>query len=93
MLSVELIHLADLLDSVQMHETATYARNWSTKIKNAIYEHTLIDGIFAYETNGYGARYVMDDANVPVSYICQLSRTSLKNFFRSRFCLCRILGS
>lgn len=25
-----------------------------------------MDNIFAYETNGLGSRYVMDDANVPV---------------------------
>lgn len=26
-----------------------------------------MNNIFAYETNGLGSRYVMDDANVPVS--------------------------
>jgi uncharacterized protein len=26
-----------------------------------------VNDIFAYETNGLGSRYVMDDANVPVS--------------------------
>jgi hypothetical protein len=66
MLSVELNNLADILDAVKLHQNATFARNWSKTIKNAIYQHTLVDDIFAYETNGYGARYVMDDANVPV---------------------------
>jgi len=65
MLSVELSHLADLLDTVKLHQNATFARNWSKTIKNAIKSHTLSDDIYAYETNGYGARYVMDDANVP----------------------------
>ena len=27
----------------------------------------VVNNIFAYETNGLGSRYVMDDANVPVS--------------------------
>ena len=26
------------------------------------------NGIFAYETNGLGSQYLMDDANVPVSF-------------------------
>ncbi|KAG7431733.1 Meiotically up-regulated gene 157 protein [Fusarium oxysporum f. sp. raphani] len=31
-----------------------------------VWNHTLTsNGIFAYETNGYGGQYIMDDANVP----------------------------
>ena len=67
MLSVELTHLADLLDAVNLHQNASFARSWSKRIKDAIYKHAIFDDIFAYETNGYGSRYVMDDANVPVS--------------------------
>lgn len=32
-----------------------------------------MDNIFAYETNGFGGRYVMDDANVPVGLPSPLS--------------------
>ena len=67
MLSVELNYLSELLDDVGLHANASFARTWSTTVKNAIYDSTLLNGVFAYETNGYGARYVMDDANVPVS--------------------------
>ena len=52
MLSVELGHLADLLDSVNLHQNATFARSWSKSIKEAVYAHTISNGIFAYETNG-----------------------------------------
>jgi len=41
------------------------ARQWSKRIHDAIWENTVVDNIFAYETNGFGGRYVMDDANVP----------------------------
>ncbi|KIY72929.1 glycoside hydrolase family 125 protein [Cylindrobasidium torrendii FP15055 ss-10] len=66
MLSVELGHLADILDATgQAADVAAQATEWSTRIRDAIWEHTVADNIFAYETNGFGARYVMDDANVP----------------------------
>jgi meiotically up-regulated gene 157 (Mug157) protein len=75
MLSVELTHLADLLDAVKLHDNATFARKWSKTIKEAIHSHALSDGIFAYETNGYGGRYIMDDANVPVgSFVVSAKR-------------------
>jgi meiotically up-regulated gene 157 (Mug157) protein len=83
MLSVELGHLADLLDSVNIFPNISgEARVWSTRIHDAIWNSTVgffnyvfplrsqwvqvADNIFAYETNGFGGRYVMDDANVPV---------------------------
>ena len=28
----------------------------------------IIDDVFAYETNGFGGRFVMDDANVPARF-------------------------
>jgi uncharacterized protein len=35
-------------------------------IKKAVWNHTITSGgVFAYETNGYGGQYIMDDANVP----------------------------
>ncbi|KAG6832973.1 hypothetical protein H0H92_004857 [Tricholoma furcatifolium] len=72
MLSVELTHLATMLEDVgQMSDVVQEAKTWSSRIYNAIWEHTVENNIFAYETNaahmvtGYGGRYVMDDANVP----------------------------
>ncbi|KAF5369901.1 hypothetical protein D9758_001236 [Tetrapyrgos nigripes] len=66
MLSVELTHLADILDAAgQGQNISQSAREWSTRIHDAIWNTTIVDNIFAYETNGFGARYVMDDANVP----------------------------
>lgn len=37
----------------------------------------VVDDIFAYETNGFGGRYVMDDANVPVSSDVQCPQPKL----------------
>ncbi|KIK65463.1 glycoside hydrolase family 125 protein [Collybiopsis luxurians FD-317 M1] len=66
MLSVELTNLADMLDSAgQGANISRSAREWSSRINESIWANTLVDNIFAYETNGYGGRYVMDDANVP----------------------------
>ncbi|KAJ1311495.1 hypothetical protein OPQ81_009982 [Rhizoctonia solani] len=66
MLSVELAHLADTLDGIgRLKNVSDSARKWSSQIRNAIWNHTISDGIFAYETNGLGSRYFMDDANVP----------------------------
>ncbi|KIM91009.1 glycoside hydrolase family 125 protein [Piloderma croceum F 1598] len=66
MLSVELSFLADILETAgQSKNVSDLARKWSGTIKNAVMNSTLQDDIFAYETNGLGSRYVMDDANVP----------------------------
>ncbi|CAL1702220.1 unnamed protein product [Somion occarium] len=66
MLSVELSNLANILDSAQqLKNVSQLARQYSTRIHNAIWNTTLVNNIFAYETNGFGGRYVMDDANVP----------------------------
>ncbi|KAL5530604.1 hypothetical protein ACEPAF_6862 [Sanghuangporus sanghuang] len=66
MLSVELTHLADMLESIdQFANISTLARNVSTRITAAIWNTTVENNVFAYETNGLGSRYVMDDANVP----------------------------
>ncbi|EIM88208.1 uncharacterized protein STEHIDRAFT_95225 [Stereum hirsutum FP-91666 SS1] len=66
MLSVELGYLADMLDSTgQLANISSLARNYSSVISNAIWNTTVVNNIFAYETNGFGGRYVMDDANVP----------------------------
>ncbi|PBL02043.1 hypothetical protein ARMGADRAFT_1005480 [Armillaria gallica] len=66
MLSVELGHLATILDSTGKGQNiSALAKQWSSRIHDSIWENTIVDNIFAYETNGYGARYIMDDANVP----------------------------
>lgn len=66
MLSVELSHLATILDSTGKGQNiSTLAKQWSSRIHDSIWENTIVSNIFAYETNGFGARYVMDDANVP----------------------------
>lgn len=42
MLSVELAHLADVLDSLnQLHDISQEARQWSTKIHDAIWSTTV----------------------------------------------------
>ena len=71
MLAVELTHLADVLDAThQAKNVSKLARQYTSTITKAIWDHTLVNNVFAYETDGFGSRYVMDDANVPV---CLLS--------------------
>ena len=67
MLSVELTHIADVLDDVgTLANVSSKAREYAATIRDAIWKHTLTSrGTFAYETNGYGGQYIMDDANVP----------------------------
>ncbi|TFK76098.1 hypothetical protein BDN72DRAFT_756746 [Pluteus cervinus] len=66
MLSVELGHLADMLQaSGKLSNITQQSRQLSNRIRDAIWKTTIADGVFAYETNGFGGRYVMDDANVP----------------------------
>ncbi|KAJ7496343.1 hypothetical protein B0H11DRAFT_1801467 [Mycena galericulata] len=71
MLSVELGHLASILTASGQSKTTQgknitqLATQWSNSVSAALWKNTLVDNVFAYETNGYGGRYVMDDANVP----------------------------
>ncbi|KAJ6576272.1 Six-hairpin glycosidase-like protein [Mycena sp. CBHHK59/15] len=68
MLSVELTNLARILDAAgpaRGRNISAQAKVWSKRVHDAIWATTLVDNIFAYETNGFGGRYVMDDANVP----------------------------
>ncbi len=67
MLSVELAHIADVLDAIgTLPSISSIARRHSAIIREAIWNHTRTpSGVFAYETNGYGGQYIMDDANVP----------------------------
>lgn len=75
MLTVELTNLARVLKAISISNStqasqaksfASDATTWSNRIKIAIakYGHA-IDGSFAYEVNGLGSQYLMDDANVP----------------------------
>ncbi|KAF9008869.1 Six-hairpin glycosidase-like protein [Cyathus striatus] len=60
MLSVELTNLANILDdSKQLKNVSQQQRN------GELNQFKVVDNIFAYEINGFGGRYVMDDANVP----------------------------
>ncbi|KZT59039.1 glycoside hydrolase family 125 protein [Calocera cornea HHB12733] len=66
MLSVEMTYLASMLDSINVTSPlSSSARQWSSKIQQGIAAHGIVNGGYAYETNGLGAVYLMDDANVP----------------------------
>ncbi|KAF9782151.1 Six-hairpin glycosidase-like protein [Thelephora terrestris] len=66
MLSVELGFLAEIMDAAGQNSlVASSARTWSKRIRDALWDTTIEDGVFAYETNGLGSKYFMDDANVP----------------------------
>ncbi|KAG6001103.1 hypothetical protein E4U43_001418 [Claviceps pusilla] len=67
MLAVELGHIADMLDQERkLPSMSRQVRQYADVIRKAVLEHTkTANGIFAYETNGYGGQYIMDDANVP----------------------------
>ncbi|KAH6608291.1 hypothetical protein Trco_004604 [Trichoderma cornu-damae] len=67
MMSVELANIADMLTTIGTQRSlAKQLRQYSDIIKQAVWAHTRTsNGIFAYETNGLGAQYIMDDANVP----------------------------
>ncbi|KAK8023802.1 hypothetical protein PG993_011868 [Apiospora rasikravindrae] len=67
MISVELDHIADMLDKAGTQaDLSKQARGYASTIRDAVLNTTLtLNGVFAYETNGYGGYYVMDDANVP----------------------------
>ncbi|KAF7721223.1 hypothetical protein EC973_005099 [Apophysomyces ossiformis] len=69
MMSVELAHLAELLEQ-KKPDLAAVAKQMSADIRKAIYDHAVIDHpqfgkLFAYEVDGYGSYLIMDDANVP----------------------------
>ncbi|KIK95139.1 glycoside hydrolase family 125 protein [Paxillus rubicundulus Ve08.2h10] len=66
MLSVELNNLATILDDAKLApDVSARAKQWSQRIKQGIHEYGVFNDVFAYETNGLGSRYMMDDANVP----------------------------
>ncbi|OAA67478.1 DUF1237 domain protein [Cordyceps fumosorosea ARSEF 2679] len=69
MVAVELARVADVLEAIGGDDggkMAVHARRFSGIIEKAVWDNTRVGGgIFAYETNGYGGAYIMDDANVP----------------------------
>ncbi|KAJ3543095.1 hypothetical protein NM208_g3760 [Fusarium decemcellulare] len=67
MMSVELGNVAGVLEKVgSLKSLSRKLRSHAKTIRQAVMDHTLTaNGIFAYETNGYGGQYIMDDANVP----------------------------
>ncbi|KAH8113396.1 Six-hairpin glycosidase-like protein [Phellopilus nigrolimitatus] len=67
MLAVELTNLAAMLDAADggYANISALARSVSARVTRAIWNTTVYNNVFAYETNGLGSRYVMDDANVP----------------------------
>ena len=53
MLSIELTNLAEMLDATKKaHNISVAAKKYSSTIKNAIWNSTVVNNIFAYETNG-----------------------------------------
>lgn len=68
MMSVELENIADVLEEIGSgpKSLVEQLREHGGIIRDAIWEHTKTgNGIFAYETDGYGGQIIMDDANVP----------------------------
>ena len=95
MLSVELDNLATVLSALAAVRGSPYAGkaasyrsqalSWSAKIKQGIKEYGFAaDGSYAYEVNGLGSQYLMDDANVPslmslpyLGFLSELNRDRL----------------
>lgn len=81
MMSVELDNIANMLREIgRLPKLSDTLRRYAGTIRDAIWAHTrTANGIFAYETNGYGGQYIMDDANVPslvsLPYLGFLPRT------------------
>jgi meiotically up-regulated gene 157 (Mug157) protein len=68
MLAVELDHIAEMLEELNVHQNiSSKSRGYSKTIRQAVWDHTITSkGIFAYETDGFGGQIIMDDGNVPV---------------------------
>jgi len=68
MLAVELDHIAEILEELNVHQNiSSKSRECSKTIRQAVWDHTITSkGIFAYETDGFGGQIIMDDGNVPV---------------------------
>jgi len=92
MLAVELDHISEMLEELNVHQNiSSKSREYSKTIRQAVWDHTITSkGIFAYETDGFGGQIIMDDGNVPVrlatSIFCYQLTFSLS-------CRCHILVS
>lgn len=72
-LAVALEKLVPFLSTPSMQDVALNAAQFASEIRTAISEHAVLPNklaqdageIYAYETDGYGSSYFMDDANVP----------------------------
>ncbi|GAC96482.1 hypothetical protein PHSY_004062 [Pseudozyma hubeiensis SY62] len=71
-LAVALENLVPLLSGVEaMQDVATNARDFASEIRQAITDYAIQSNhlaggdVYAYEIDGYGSTYFMDDANVP----------------------------
>lgn len=68
---VELSHIAEMLKEMKVElELAATAQALSDEIRSAIMKHSIVNHpefgkIYAFEVDGYGSAYCMDDANVP----------------------------
>lgn len=70
MLAVELDHIAEMLeDTGKLSNVSSKARTYASRIRQAVWDTTIspANGVFAYETDGFGGMIMMDDGNVPVS--------------------------
>ncbi|MBC8001125.1 MAG: glycoside hydrolase family 125 protein, partial [Opitutaceae bacterium] len=70
MMAVELDRVCELLSSLGDDTSAKEARELSVEIRTALERHAIghhpvCGEIWAYEIDGFGAQYWMDDANVP----------------------------
>ena len=70
MIAVALRDVSTLLASLHLDELATEAHAQSDTITRALEKHAVVNHpvhgeIWAYEIDGYGAAYLMDDSNVP----------------------------
>ena len=76
MLAVELDHIAEMLEETsKLSNVSSKAREYSSRIRQAVWDTTIspANGVFAYETDGFGGMIMMDDGNVPVSptfFVC-----------------------
>ena len=92
MLAVELDHIAEILEELNVHQNiSSKSREYSKTIRQAVWDHTITSKeIFAYETDGFGGQIIMDDGNVPVRLAASILGYQLTF---SLSCQCHILVS